>query len=87
MKRPARVNIGIDKDSGAVDRFNCAAAIPGAVVKVGCGLEFLRFYEWQGSEFVYLDPSYLPEACKSGLRYKYALTGKDHKRLLAIIRL
>jgi site-specific DNA-adenine methylase len=93
MKRPARVNIGLDLDSGVVEVFNCGRAqsqlaASATVVKVGCGLEFLRSYEWQGSEFVYCDPPYIRSSRRQrGAIYLHEMTEADHKHLLAIIKL
>ncbi|HEX8090032.1 MAG TPA: DNA adenine methylase [Blastocatellia bacterium] len=87
MKRPARVNIGIDKDSGAVDAFNCESSLPGAVVKVGCGIQFLRRYHlraaWTGNEVIYCDPPYLIETRRrSSAIYLHEMTRNDHIDLL-----
>jgi len=86
MKRAAQVSIGIDLDSRAVDAFNYES-IPGAVVKVGCGIQFLESYNFQGNEFVYLDPPYLISTRRRRSRiYLRELSEEDHKRLLAIIK-
>lgn len=85
-KRPAAVNIGIDRDSGAVDAFVCR--IPSYQYKLvqGDGLGFLQWFNWQGTELVYCDPPYLIETRRSrGRIYKYEFSDDDHRRLLDIV--
>ncbi len=92
MKRPARVNIGIDKDAGAVERFNGALAqselaASAKVIKVGCGISFLKSYRlrggWTGSEVIYCDPPYLPQTRRQSRRlYLHEMSYQEHVELL-----
>lgn len=98
MKRPAAVNIGVDLDGGAIASArrelaqSFAAAPPGGatpaqlILAAVDGIEFLRSYQWQGDEFVYLDPPYLWATRRCARRYyRYEFTDADHARLLDVI--
>lgn len=64
-KRPARRTIGVDLDPGAIAAFADDAGVTArsgdTAAELVCGdaLDFLRAYDWQGGELVYLDPPYL----------------------------
>jgi hypothetical protein len=92
MKRPAQVNIGIDRDARAIEVFRRSAhsyLSPAASLKltVGSGLEFLRTYPFRGDELCYLDPPYLMSARRQSRRlYRYELsTEAEHAELLRLL--
>jgi hypothetical protein len=60
---------------------------PGATVICGDAKSFLKNYQWQGGEFVYLDPPY-PFDVRSSKRDLYAQefgTWEQHEELLSVI--
>jgi site-specific DNA-adenine methylase len=85
FKRPAEQSIVLDRDPDAIDALR--DRIPPQTELVDAdALEFLARYPFSGAEFVYCDPPYLPEICRSRLRYRYKLTRDDHVRLLTILK-
>jgi DNA adenine methylase len=90
-KRPAAINIGIDKDPEAIKavaRAGIAENSEGRFqVKAGDGLAFLRSYCFAGDELVYCDPPYLFETRRSDCtRYAYELgDAGEHRALLDIL--
>lgn len=86
--RPARRTVILDRDPDVVAWWR-ARERPGTVVIHGCGIEYLRAYEWRGDEFVYADPPYLRELRGDQVRelYRFPLgERREHKRLLAVLR-
>src|SRR3990172_2636687 len=64
LKRPAPLNIGIDRDAAAVKMLSAdlAASDDGGCryrVMRGAGIRFLEKHEFTGKELVYCDPPYL----------------------------
>jgi hypothetical protein len=90
-KRPASLNIGIDKDPEAVKAVARAAiAIHGEAgfrFETGDALGFLRWYPFAGDELIYCDPPYLFDTRNSDRpRYAYELGDKaGHSALLDIL--
>jgi DNA adenine methylase len=90
-KRPASLNIGIDKDPEAVKAVARAAIATygeaGFRFETGDALGFLRWYPFTGDELVYCDPPYLFETRSSDRpRYAYELGDEDtHRALLDIL--
>lgn len=85
LKRPAERSIVLDLEPGALAALRDVAP-PGTEFIEGDALQFLLgSYSFRGDEFVYADPPYLPEACRSRLRYRHKLTREDHERLLGIL--
>jgi len=84
-KRPARSSIVIDRDPDVIEAFD-SLLLPGCTVICGDAISFLESYAWQGNEFVYADPPYLRETCKSACRYRHDLSDDDHIRLLTILK-
>jgi DNA adenine methylase len=90
-KKPASLNIGIDRDREAVK----AAARElidgigegGFCFEAGDGVAFLRSYDFAGDELVYCDPPYLFETRSSErTRYDYEFGDKaEHIALLDIV--
>jgi DNA adenine methylase len=90
MKRPATLNIGIDRDLSVLRRTMASIAsadgrVPNFFVCADA-LEFISTYPWQGDELVYLDPPYVKSSRRrpSDL-YRFEMTDDDHARLLAIV--
>ena len=94
LKRPARVNIGIDRDPEALQHFEARTAENGdaegasgsRTVINGDGPGFLERYAFTGRELVYCDPPYLHETRSTLDLYRFELAEADHARLLAIIK-
>lgn len=99
-KRPARVNVGIDRDPAALELARAAAGVfagasrpiqreaiaPEFRFDCGCGIEFLRSYPFAGRELVYCDPPYV-RSTRSSPRdlYRYEMADVDHRRLLRVL--
>jgi len=90
-KRPASLNIGIDKDPEAVKAVARAAIASygeaGFRFEIGDALGFLRWYPFAGDELVYCDPPYLFETRSSDRpRYAHELGDEaEHRALLDIL--
>ncbi len=93
-KRPAERSIALDLDPGAIATLAGVGprpvpldppVPPGSLLLVTDALDWLESYPWDGSEFVYADPPYLPSTCTSYCKYRHNLTAADHERLLAIL--
>ena len=99
-KKPACINIGIDKDTAVVDaadyavrmemdaikRFKYKVALDLVVIH-GCGIQFLESYKWKGRELVYCEPPYLLSTRRRRSPiYLHEFSEEDHKRLLSIIK-
>jgi hypothetical protein len=85
MKRPARVNIGVDLDPDVVKM----AMSPGPSFKFvrGDGIDFLASYPFSGTELVYCDPPYLMSTRRTQKRlYRFEMTDVDHRRLLRVLQ-
>jgi DNA adenine methylase len=90
-KKPATLNIGIDKDPDAIKtapRAGIAGTGEGGFhFQTGDGLAFLRSYRFAGDELVYCDPPYLFET-RSSKRSRYTCELGDvdeHRALLDIL--
>lgn len=85
LKRPAEFSIAFDREPGAIDALR--EVVPqNTDLCVGDGIAFLENAQWVGHEFVYCDPPYLAEVCRSPLRYKHKMTRAQHVRLLRILK-
>jgi DNA adenine methylase len=90
-KKPASLNIGIDKDPEAVKAVARAGIAgtgeAGFQLQTGDALAFLRAHPFAGDELVYCDPPYLFETRTSKRsRYAYELGAVDeHRALLDIL--
>jgi DNA adenine methylase len=90
-KKPATLNIGIDRDPEAIKAFprtEVAENDQGRFrFESGDGLTFLRAYNFVGDELVYCDPPYLFETRNSD-RTRYACElgdARQHRELLDIL--
>lgn len=96
LKRPAKLNIGIDLDSAVIARFRESAgklAISGenrgrARFSFQCrdALEFLRTFAFTGKELVYCDPPYVHSTRKRKDLYSFEMSDGQHAELLRIIQ-
>ncbi len=85
-KRPAGHSIGIDSDVFVVAEWQ-NHSVPGLIVECGDGIRFLRrFNRLHSQTLVYCDPPYLPETCKSRVRYRHGLSKEEHLKLLTLLR-
>ena len=85
MKRkpPALENIGIDIDPRPLSGFECT--YPLHLIN-GCAHEFLRGYDFSGTELVYSDPPYLLHTRTSGRRYRHDYEERDHIELVELLK-
>lgn len=85
MKRkpPTITNIGIDIDSQAVSNFQCD--YPVQLVNSSAH-QFLRDYDYTGTELIYCDPPYLAETRTSHNKYRFEYTKQDHIELLTLLK-
>jgi hypothetical protein len=88
-KRPAALNIGIDRDPAAVKGVAAGIAENSAALfqfHAGDALPFLRSYRFTGDELVYCDPPYLfTTRSTRRARYAYELGDEQHPALLDIL--
>lgn len=82
-KPSAMRNIGIDIDSKAISGFKCNYDVE---LVHGCAHDFLRNYDYKGSELVYCDPPYLLSTRTSKRRYRFDYKDKDHIQLLELLK-
>ena len=85
-KRPAEVSIGIDADPAVVDRWSREQRRDGLTVINGDATRYLSSIKFETTDFIYIDPPYLPETRKSGPLYNFEMTREDHVALLEVIR-
>lgn len=84
-KKPAKTNIGIDRDNLVIERWRGRPSVCELVA--GDATEFLRAYAFQGGELVYADPPYLKSTRRSaGKLYRHDLDEADHVRLLEVLK-
>lgn len=85
-KRPAERSVAVEIEWGALAVLREAAAgVPNCHILRGDGIAFLAKHRFDGSEFVYADPTYLPCTRRGGRIYRRELLIADHRRLLAIL--
>ena len=84
-KRPAQRNIGIDIDPKVINLWKeqfselCELVLDDA-------LSFLKSYNFNGNELVYVDPPYFPDTRRNTKIYTYEYTQDDHRRLLSLLK-
>ncbi len=86
-KRPAPLNIGIDRDPEVVQEWEAFTATNGEIEYrfiEGDALSFLKFYTFTGNELVYCDPPYLRDTRARTNRplYRFELSEREHTELL-----
>jgi hypothetical protein len=99
-KRPARLNIGIDRYPMVIREWKASlagtddTADAGATatssdatfqIQQGDALTFLTSYPFTGHELVYCDPPYMLST-RTGQQYRFEMTDRQHKELLTILK-
>jgi site-specific DNA-adenine methylase len=85
-KKPAEASIGIDLDERALARCNdLSVHVPTLQLIHDDAIQFLRDYSFQGDEFVYADPPYLPETRRRPRLYRHEYTRDDHVALIEVL--
>lgn len=82
-KHPSLKSIGIDIDPAALKKFECSYPV-GLLNE--CAHNFLRNYDYTGTELVYCDPPYLLSTRTSHRRYRFEYTKEQHRELLEILK-
>lgn len=86
LKRPAAVNIGVDLDPAAVAGGFAGTSGNGFFsMRLGCGVGFLKGYDWQGDELVYCDPPYVHSTRSHRRIYRCEMTDAQHTELLRVL--
>lgn len=81
LKRPAAVNLCVEKSQRQVDTLN--RELPaGAVAVVGCGIEYAEREQWLPDDLIYADPPYVLSTRNGRRYYEYEMSDADHVRLL-----
>lgn len=83
-KRPARMSIGIESDPEVLNKWR-GDEVPNLHLVQGDALEFLTTYPFKGTEFIYLDPPYLPTTRRCSVIYRHECTWSDHEDLLGVL--
>ena len=81
-KPPAALNIGIDIDPEAIERFNCY--YPVELIN-DCAHKYLSNFDFNGEELIYCDPPYLKSTRSSKRKYRYDYEDKDHVKLIQLL--
>ena len=90
-KAPASCSIVIDRDDRVHKRWSTIAAsgdsAGGNTLTAihGDGIQFMRHYEFEGSELVYCDPPYVMSTRRGGELYKHEMTNRQHQALLDVL--
>lgn len=84
-KRPAGRTIGIEIDPQVVERWRQEQCSTVEVVHADA-ISYLRHYNFDGGELVYLDPPYVPTTRLSKRVYRYDYTEEQHIELLANVK-
>jgi hypothetical protein len=84
LKRPAEINIGIDRDPGAIAAI-AGMVPPGTQLLIGDGIDWLGMHgrTLPMDAMVYCDPPYLGATRD---RYLHKMMVADHQKLLAILQ-
>lgn len=87
LKKPAEINIGIDKDPAAVHAWNSDAGLqPGVTVICDDAISWLASNVIPTDALIYLDPPYIMGTrSRQRTLYRCELDDDDHRRLLQII--
>lgn len=83
-KRPAVINIGIDRDERLIQRWRLTQSDACALV-LGDAVSFLMAYRFAGDELVYADPPYVPTTRRRASVYRFDYTLDDHIELLEVL--
>lgn len=83
-KRPAVRSIGIDLNADVLADYRSLPMTDVELVQ-GCAAEFLRSYVFDGTELVYSDPPYWPDARRRDRCYRHDYTRDQHRELLEVL--
>lgn len=88
-KRPASCSIAIDTDASALEVVRSTIATDDGNTWLFLNLdaiEWLKTYDFQGDEFIYVDPPYVMSSRRQHRRlYRYELSDKQHMLLLKVL--
>lgn len=83
-KRPAILNIGIDRDRAAIEAY---PPTPGLTLLCTDALDYLKTWDARPDDLIYCDPPYLFETRRSQRpMYRHELSREHHAALLRILR-
>ena len=80
---PALLNIGVDLNERALERFQRAYPVERVL---GCAHRFLADFAYQGRELVCCDPPYLHSTPSSDRGYPFDYEESDHLELLGLLK-
>lgn len=85
-KKPAEINIGIEKDRAVINKF-WKPTPKGNIILCEDGIQWLKDYPSHGKHvLIYLDPPYPLQSRKEKInKYRYEMTDKQHEVLLQFI--
>lgn len=83
-KTPAAKSILIERDTDVAHRWKQRAA-PHTEIVNGDAVPWLRDRDWQGNEFVYLDPPYVLSTRTKKNIYQFEMSDADHLDLLSVL--
>ena len=83
-KRPAEINIAVDRDPRVIQRWVSERPSFAKYVEADA-LDYLASREYRGDEVVYCDPPYLPSTRRRRRVYLHDFTEADHVRLLSVL--
>jgi site-specific DNA-adenine methylase len=89
LKRPAALNIGIDRDPEVIRSFivkNDDSDRLSARLLIADALDFMSSYPFEGRELVYCDPPYVHSTRAARTLYQFEMSDDDHRALLDIIK-
>lgn len=84
FKRPARVNIGIDRDERVVERWKCQR-FDNLDVHCGDALTIVPSLGLGPGDLLYCDPPFHPATRRKPRAYRHELSAGDHERLLEML--
>lgn len=85
-KRPAELNIGIDKSQKALDLCNSLIRTTSHnIFYRRCGIDHLARSELLPNTLLYCDPPYVKSTRKGGDLYEHEMSLEDHDRLLSLL--
>lgn len=83
-KKAAARSIGLDLDAKVIGRWRAEHPDVCELHQTDA-LAFLRDFDFQGGELVYVDPPYVPETRRRSKVYRCDYTHDDHLRLLVLL--
>ena len=84
-KQAAQRNIGIEADLRVIQSWKAEASALGVEIIHGKAEDFLRQFEFEGDELLYVDPPYHPATRRRRRVYRHDYTEADHEHLLELL--